>query len=62
MRYFEPSTHHSFCGWKGTASYYTLNVNGERNEDAAWFYPDPYAAARKVKGRVGFWKGVRVEP
>ncbi len=50
----------SVCPWKGTASYYTLEVNGDKNEDAAWYYPDPKPAARNIAGRVAFWKGVQV--
>lgn len=50
----------SVCPWKGTARYYTLVVNGTENRDAAWYYPDPKPAA-EIKGRVAFWKGVRVE-
>jgi uncharacterized protein (DUF427 family) len=56
----EPSSHTSVCPWKGTAHYYTLNVNDERNPNAAWYYPEPKAAAAEIKGRVAFWKGVRV--
>lgn len=57
----EPSTHTSICPWKGTASYYTVNVDGERNVNAAWFYPEPKAAASAIKGRIAFWKGVSVD-
>lgn len=56
----EPSTHTSVCGWKGTANYYTLNVDGDRNVNAAWYYSDPKEAASHIKGRVAFWKGVSV--
>ena len=56
----EPSTHTSVCPWKGTANYYTVLVNGERNANAAWYYAEPKEAARQIKGRVAFWKGVRV--
>jgi uncharacterized protein (DUF427 family) len=48
------------CHWKGTASYYTLEVDGETNEDAAWYYPEPRPLADGIKGRVAFWKGVEV--
>lgn len=48
------------CSWKGTARYYTLSVNGRDNENAAWCYPDPRPAARQIKSRVAFWKGVSV--
>jgi uncharacterized protein (DUF427 family) len=54
------SNTHTVCSWKGTASYYTLEVNGKRNIDAAWYYPDPKPEAEKVRGRVAFWKGVTV--
>ncbi len=54
------STHTTVCGWKGTANYLTLNVGGETNEDAAWYYADPKAAASEIAGRVAFWRGVEV--
>jgi uncharacterized protein (DUF427 family) len=54
------STRTSVCPWKGTASYYSLHVNGETNEDAAWYYPEPKDAAAQIRGRVAFWKGVTV--
>jgi len=56
-----PSATTSFCPWKGTAHYYTLNVGGLENPDACWYYPDPKPAAMQINGRVAFWKGVRVE-
>ena len=52
---------HTLCPWKGTASYYTLVVNGKENPDAAWYYPDPLPAAANITGHVAFWKGVTVE-
>lgn len=58
--HFAPSDTHTVCGWKGTASYYTVTVGGKTNRDAAWFYPEPKDAAKHVKGRVAFWKGVTV--
>jgi uncharacterized protein (DUF427 family) len=60
--FFRPSGTHTVCGWKGTASYYDLEVNGQVNKDAAWYYPEPLPAAANIKGYVAFWKGVRVEP
>jgi uncharacterized protein (DUF427 family) len=51
---------HTLCPWKGTASYYTLAVNGAENKDAAWYYHDPRPAAAEIKGRIAFWKGVEV--
>ncbi len=59
--YFKPSAHQTTCGWKGVASYYTVEVNGESNPNAAWFYADPKDAAQNIKGYVAFWKGVKVE-
>ena len=59
--YFRDRKTHSVCPWKGTASYYTLQVDGKENPDAAWYYPDPKAAASRIAGRVAFWKGVKVE-
>jgi uncharacterized protein (DUF427 family) len=51
----------SVCPWKGTASYYDIHVDGKVNKDAAWYYPEPKDAAKEIKGRVAFWKGVQVE-
>ncbi len=59
--YFLPSQTHTICHWKGTASYYTLDVNGQTNVDAAWYYPEPKPAAANIAGYVAFWKGVKVE-
>jgi uncharacterized protein (DUF427 family) len=59
--YFKPSSTHTECSWKGTASYYTLEVNGKQNPDAAWYYPDPKQAARNIAGYIAFWRGVKVE-
>jgi len=59
--YFRPSDTTTVCGWKGVASYYTLQVNGERNPDAAWYYADPKPAAAQIKDHIAFWHGVKVE-
>ena len=59
--YVEASGSHTVCPWKGTASYYDVVVDGKRNADAAWFYPEPSKAARQIKDYVAFWRGVRVE-
>ena len=59
--FLKPSSHTSECPWKGTAHYYTLEVNGMRNDNAAWFYPAPKSAAAEIKDHVAFWKGVHVE-
>jgi uncharacterized protein (DUF427 family) len=60
QEFFSESSHTSYCPWKGTANYYSIDVNGRVNLDAAWFYPEPKDAAANIKGRVAFWKGVQV--
>ena len=55
-----PSATTTGCPWKGTASYYSLLVDGQENRDAAWTYPEPKDAAAQIKGRIAFWKGVEV--
>ncbi len=57
----QPSSTHSVCPWKGTASYYTVVVDGQENQDAAWFYPEPKPAAEEIRDRIAFWRGVKVE-
>lgn len=52
---------HTVCGWKGTASYHDVVVDGEVNKDAAWYYPEPKPEAQQIAGRIAFWRGVRVE-
>jgi len=59
--YFRASELHTVCPWKGTASYYDIEVNGKKNAGAAWYYPEPKQAAKQIKGHVAFWKGVKVE-
>lgn len=57
----KPSSTTSTCPWKGVASYYSLEVGGKENKDAAWYYPAPKDAAKNITGRLAFWKGVKVE-
>ena len=59
-QYFIASTKTSVCPWKGTASYYSVQVDGRINADAAWYYPAPKDAAKEIQDRVAFWKGVEV--
>ena len=58
--YFQDSSTHTVCPWKGTASYFSLDVDGGKNNDAAWYYPEPSDLAKQIKNRVAFWKGVEV--
>ncbi|MCE7005285.1 DUF427 domain-containing protein [Kibdelosporangium philippinense] len=60
QQYLQPSETTSACHWKGTASYYTLSVDGAQNTDAAWYYTQPFEAAAQIKDHVAFWKGVDV--
>jgi uncharacterized protein (DUF427 family) len=53
---------HTTCPWKGIASYYDVVVGGEVNKDAAWYYPTPSDKAKRILGRIAFWKGVEVVP
>lgn len=57
---FVPSDKHTVCPWKGTASYFSLVVDGEQNTDAAWTYPEPKEAAENIRDHYAFWKGVTV--
>lgn len=59
--YLKDSNTHTVCPWKGTASYYHVEVDGQTNRDAAWYYPEPKEAAKKIQGYVAFWKGVNVK-
>ncbi len=60
-QYFKASSNHTTCPWKGEASYYTVEVGGKANKDAAWYYPTPKDAAKQIKDYVAFWRGVTVE-
>ncbi|MEM9650421.1 MAG: DUF427 domain-containing protein [Bacteroidota bacterium] len=58
--FFKESDFHTTCPWKGEASYYTIEVDGETNQDAAWYYPETKALAKHIEGYVAFWRGVKV--
>ena len=59
-KFFNPSDTHTVCHWKGTASYFNIEVEGSQNKDAAWYYPKPSGQAEEIKDHVAFWKGVEV--
>lgn len=59
--FFKPSDHTTFCGWKGDCKYYHIDVDNKTNENACWYYPEAYDAAKEIRGRVAFWKGVVIE-
>ena len=58
--YFNPSSTHTTCPWKGTADYFSITVDGATNSDAAWTYPQPKTAAKNITGYIAFWRGVTV--
>lgn len=58
--YFSDSDTHTHCPWKGEASYFTIDVDGKKNTDGAWYYPDPKPAAEPIRNYVAFWRGVEV--
>ncbi|HAA27065.1 MAG TPA: hypothetical protein DCE56_04510 [Cyanobacteria bacterium UBA8553] len=60
-QYFKESSTHTTCPWKGVASYYTIEVDGQENKDAAWYYPNAKDKAKNIEGFIAFWKGVKVE-
>ncbi|MDA7978595.1 MAG: DUF427 domain-containing protein [Pirellulales bacterium] len=59
--HFQPSETTSVCGWKGTANYYSVQIDDQTNDDCAWYYAEPKPEAANIAGRVAFWKGVQVE-
>lgn len=59
--FLQESKSHTTCVWKGVASYYDIIVDGRKNHDAAWYYPDPSNMAKEIKDYVAFWHGVKVE-
>jgi len=58
--HFRENENHTVCPWKGTASYYDIEVDGQVNRDAAWYYPSPKPAAKNIKDHIAFWRGVQV--
>ncbi len=60
-QYFKESNTHTTCFWKGEASYYTIEVEGKENKDAAWYYPQTKEKAKNIQNYVAFWRGVKVE-
>ena len=58
--FFKQSDTTTHCPWKGAASYYSIVVGDQENQDAAWYYPSPMEAAREIEGRIAFWRGVEV--
>ena len=58
--YLRESETHTRCYWKGVASYYTIEVDGKRNLNGAWYYPQPSAQAQDIAGYIAFWRGVQI--
>lgn len=59
--FFKKSETKTSCAWKGVASYFTIEVDGKQNKDAAWYYAEPKTAAAAIKNHVAFWKGVEIK-
>lgn len=59
-RFLIKSDTNTTCPWKGEASYYSIEVDGKTNRDAAWFYPEPFDAAKQIKNHIAFWKGIEI--
>lgn len=59
-KYLKSSDSHTRCPWKGKASYFHIEIDGQINEDAAWYYPEASYAAKPIENYVAFWKGVKV--
>lgn len=60
LEYFKDSDYHTICPWKGEASYFDIEVDGRKNENAAWYYPNTKDAAKEIENMVAFWKGIEV--
>ncbi len=58
--FFKETETHTTCPWKGVASYFSLEVDGKENKDAAWFYPEPKNMAKAIRKHIAFWKGVEI--
>jgi len=59
--FLKESQTHTTCPWKGEASYYNVEINGQVNKDAAWYYPNPKPEATQIKNHIAFWKGVVIQ-
>ena len=60
--FLKDSATHTYCPWKGDASYFNVEVDGKVNVDATWYYAEPFEAAAAIRGYVAFWHGVEVAP
>lgn len=58
--FFSASKRTSYCPWKGSATYLDIEVDGDVNPAAAWYYAAPKSAAAEIRDRVAFWNGVSV--
>ncbi len=61
QEYLVSSNTHTLCSWKGRANYYSLQIEGETNRDAAWYYPEPTLDAKQIRNHVAFWRGVEIK-
>ncbi len=55
MEYLTPTGKRSFCEFKGSAGYYTVQVGEKRAEHAAWSYARPSSGYEAIAGYVAFY-------
>lgn len=56
MDLLRQSTHHSHCPFRGDASYWSLELDGQRVENAAWSYDAPFRGAEAIRGHLSFYR------
>ena len=60
MDLLQRSQTHTYCPYKGEASYFSIPAGGEKSVDAVWTYEEPYPAMAEIKDHVAFYP-TRVE-
>ncbi len=56
MDLLRKSNHHSHCPFRGDASYWSLEIDGQRVDNAAWSYEAPYRGAESIQGHLSFYR------
>jgi uncharacterized protein (DUF427 family) len=52
---FERTEHHTFCPFKGEASYWTLRLEHRVEENVVWSYEDPFEEVSGLKDYMAFY-------
>lgn len=55
MDLFRATTFTSVCPLKGSASYWTLELDGDTHDGIVWSYEDPIEGAEQIKGLMAFY-------